>query len=100
MQRTEEKRKNANEKEEIIWMGSDGQLYASDGHRTYSLSVAKDEQRWDIGHIYPKKKKKRKKGFDREITRVAHSYPTYRQANPIHQQFPNTYQRADRKDRV
>lgn len=85
MQRANERQKtnsNAQEKKEVsgfIFFGQDGRIYEADGVTPpVCLSVACDPATWDLPHVYPKKRKKRKKGFDREITRVTGFKPTHR----------------------
>ena len=102
MQRTNEKEKRTNgnaneeEKEVIIFIASDGLVYETDGSKTWPISVVSDPSTWDMPHVYPKKRKKRKKGFDREITRVKDSYDRNRPTYTLHKQLKNAQYRTGR----
>lgn len=82
MQITNEER-HAKAKKEVVYnnnfifFGQDGRLYEYDGVAPpVCLSIACDPATWDLPHVYPKKRKKRKKDIYREITRVKNTEHT------------------------
>ena len=57
----------------FIFFGQDGHIYGFDGEfPCIQISCVSDPATWDLPHVYPKKRNKRKKGFDRDaVIRVA-----------------------------
>ena len=52
----------------FIFFGRDGLLYEKSGEMpTVCLSIVCDPATWDLPHVYPKKRKKRKKGISRDV---------------------------------